>query len=191
MSEDFVGLREVKSMIDILSQAEVLLKAAGYRTWRSLQGADINVGFEDGSSIGFLYVFDTAAALLDTYESREETTLATYSSSLGQARAKALNVYSVFITSDDPGTDIQRRVLRVEENLHRTRKIARASVTSQRALEVALLPLLPIIARTQSKQSDYQERLANKITKAAGKPISQAFFGPASGEEIATMLQDS
>ncbi len=85
MSEDFARLREVKGMIDIQSQAEVLLKAAGYRTWRWLQGADIDVGFEDASSIGFLYVFDTAAALLDTYESREETTLAAYALSLRQA----------------------------------------------------------------------------------------------------------
>jgi hypothetical protein len=177
-------------MTDITAQAEAILKTAGYGTWQRHERAEITLGFEDESSIGFLYVFDTANALLSTYKSREEATLAAYTSALRSAGDKAWNVYSVFLTAEESKPDVERRVLRIEENLRRTRKIARASVRSERALEVALLPLLPLIARRESKPSDYSDRLERKIANANGRAVARAFFGAASSDEIARMLQD-
>lgn len=176
-------------MTDIMAQAEAMLKAAGYATWRRNERNETSLVLEDPSSIGFLYVFDTADALLRSYKLREEATLSAYASALRSAGDKAWNVYSVFLTAEECKADVERRVLRIEENLRRTRKIARASVTSERALEVALLPLLPLIARRESKLSDYSDRLERKIANVNGPAVARAFFGSASSDEVARMLQ--
>jgi hypothetical protein len=176
--------------MDIAGHAEALLRSAGYVTRREYYAGG-TLAFEDDAVIGFLFTFDSGIELLETYDGREAVALATNTPALLAAGEKAWNVYSVFLTAEECKSQTERRLLRIEENLKRTRKIARASVTSARALQAALLPLLPLVARSEWNHSDYVERLEKKIANASDRRIAKAFFGPASTDEIAGMLQGS
>lgn len=175
-------------MMDIATQAEVFLREAGYQTWVWTGASPSVTCFENSTIVGFLHVFDTAESLLANWEQAQARVLARHAASLRAAGAKAWNVYSVFLTSEQ-APNLRRNVERLEEDFSLTRKIARMGILISEDLEHALMPLAPIKAQPILKNASIEDRL-----RARAKDLSplalQAFLGSSSAAEVAEMLGD-
>jgi hypothetical protein len=115
------------NLMDILTQAEIILREAKYETWRWSGGPVPAMCFEDQSLMGFLHTFQSADALLQSWEKAQQISMAYHARTLRSAGDKAWNVYSVFLA--ERGSDkLNRRLDQIEEDFSLARKIARASI---------------------------------------------------------------
>jgi hypothetical protein len=174
--------------MDIHTQAEIVLRDAGYETW-SWTGSPPSVTcLENQTVIGFVHVFESGAELLEKWESDQQAVLARHSGALRAAGAKAWNVYSIFLTAD-PAPLHQRAVERIEENFSLTRKIARTSVRTPQDVERVLLPLVGVKAQPQLGDANFEARLRARLKDIPADALT-AFLGAIKAEEIARILGD-
>src|SRR5436853_7183694 len=113
--------------MDIETQAEMLLRQAGYETWPSKGGPVPCICFENEAVAGFIHIFATSDELLGGWREAQESALARHTPALRVAGEKAWNIYSVFVAAE-AGTIRTRDIERIEEDFTRTRKIARAGL---------------------------------------------------------------
>jgi len=173
-------------MNDIDKQAEIVLRNARYDTWSWSGETGPVVCFENNSIIGFVHVFPTARELIDGWEARQHITLSRCAASLRSSGSKAWNVYSVFLSPENPG-ELIRSIERVEEDFSQTRKIARAGVRSKEHVERALLPLLSIRTKPLLDAADVEGRIRARL-KNVPDEIATAFFADSASSDIARML---
>jgi hypothetical protein len=173
--------------MDIATQAELLLRDAGYESWQLTIASPPVLCFESATIIGFLHVFDTAAQLIDNWAAAQNLVLSRYAANLRHAGEKAWNVYSVFLTSER-NADKRRQVERLEEDFTLTRKIARTNLQLPEDVKVALMPLLPIRAQPTLSFDNVEDRLRAR-TKDVPTLALEGFLRGASAEEIAEMLR--
>ena len=175
--------------MDITYQVEIALRDAGYATWRARQGSNFVICFENPVLVGFVYVFDSAAALLTQWESTQKTVLKQYSGALRDAREKAWNVYSIFLTGEeDPSR--QRAIERLEENFALTRKIARGSIRTEKDVRHVLLPITSVQARPSLGATDFEDRLKNRLKEVSSEAV-RAFLADTDANEVAHILEES
>lgn len=172
--------------MDIATQTEILLRGAGYDTWMATTPAVIC--FENAAILGFVHVFPSADDLLAHWHEAQHNALSRHGPALRAAGAKAWNVYSVFLTKDQPSTQ-QFAIERIEEDFTLTRKIARAGVRTQDDLERTLLPLTGIRAQPLPSDADFEDRLRARL-RDVSPDVLAAFLGHASAEEVARILVD-
>jgi len=104
--------------MDIATQAEIVLREAGYDTW-AWTGASTEVTcFENTAIIGFVHVFRSPDELLERWEAAQQVVLSRHSAALRSAGAKAWNVYSVLL-AEEPTPSLQRAVERIGDALGR------------------------------------------------------------------------
>lgn len=173
-------------MTEIASQSEILLREARYETWVWSGASPPVLCFENATIIGFLHVFDTARDLLDRWEAGQARVLARHAASLRSAGAKAWNVYSVLLTSEQAPL-LRREVERLEEDFSLTRKIARCGVQLDEDIAQALMPLAPIKAQPMLDIASVEERVRARARDVQPRAL-QAFLGSPSPEEVAEML---
>jgi hypothetical protein len=174
--------------MDIATQAEIVLRGAGYETWPWTGASPAVTCFENAAVIGFVHVFSSADELLARWEVAQQAVLSRHSAALRAAGAKAWNVYSVFLAEEQAPTQ-QRAVERIEENFALTRKIARAGVHTQDDVESALLPLTAVKAQPILSDTDFQDRLRARL-KDVSEDALTAFLGATSAEEVAKILAE-
>lgn len=172
--------------MDIATQAEIVLRGAGYETWPAAGMLPAVTCFENAALIGFIHVFSSPDQLLSTWEEAQKAVLSRHGPALRLSGAKAWNVYSVFLTGDQAPT-LQRAVERIEENFSLTRKIARAGVRTQDDVEHALRPLTAVKARQILSDTDFQDRLCARLKDVSPNKLT-AFLGDTSAEQVATIL---
>lgn len=172
--------------MDIPTQAEVFLREAGYQTWVWTGALPAVTCFENSTIVGFLHVFDTAEDLLANWEDHQARVLARHAAALRAAGAKAWNVYSIFLTSEQASA-LRREVERLEEDFSLTRKIARAGIQLNEDLDHALMPLAPIKAQPMLENASVESRLRARAKDLPPLAL-QAFLGAASAAEVAEML---
>ena len=172
--------------MDIPTQAEVFLREAGYQTWVWTGASPPVTCFENPTIVGFLHVFDTADDLLAKWEDSQALVLSRHAAPLRAAGAKAWNVYSVFLTSEQAPT-LRREVERIEEDFSLTRKIARVAIQIGEDLDHALMPLAPIKAQPILENANVEDRLRARAKDLPPFAL-QAFLGPANAAEVAEML---
>lgn len=177
-------------MVELRPLIDFLLRQAGYRTEISKYSWASVLAFENESIIGFAFVFDKVTDLLAHWQAYEFNILRAKSKELVMAANKSWNVYCVFLTDADASEDEARQVLRIEENLERTRKIARAVINSEVAAREALLSLFPLQSHPKLSGSDYRDVLKERINVEFGSGISDALFGVANPDDVAQMLLD-
>jgi hypothetical protein len=172
--------------MDINTQAEVILREAGYDTW-AWTGVSPPVTCMEGSTIvGFLLVFGTAQELSDRWEEAQRRVLARHASALRAAGAKAWNVYSILLTSQlEPS--LQRRVEGLEEDFTLTRKIARTAIQTTADLANVLMPLVPIKAQPLLEMADVSDRIRSRAKDIPANALT-AFLGDLSAEDVAAIL---
>jgi hypothetical protein len=172
--------------MDIGTQAEVVLRKAGYETWPWTGAAVPCVCFENEVVVGFVHAFTTGDALLEGWRKAQEIALARYALVLRIAGDKAWNVYSVFV-AEEPSATRQREIERIEEDLTQTRKIARVGVQTVAELTRVLLPLLPVISQPVIGPADYEARLQNRLKDVSREAVT-AFLGAVDATDVARIL---
>jgi hypothetical protein len=175
--------------MDIQTQAEIVLRDAGYETW-SWTGSPPSVTcLENQTVIGFVHVFESGAELLEKWETDQQAVLARHSGALRAAGTKAWNVYSIFLTSEQAPPQQQRAVERIEEDFSLTRKIARTSVRTPQDVERVLLPLIGVKAQPLLGDANFEARLRTRLKDIPTEALT-AFLGPIRAEEVARILGD-
>lgn len=174
--------------MDVATQTEVLLREAGYETWTWTGVTPAVICFENAALIGFVHVFPSADDLLTRWQDAQSAVLSRHGPALRAAGAKAWNVYSVFLTTEQATTQ-QRAVERIEENFALTRKIARAGVRTQDDLERTLLPITAVRAQPLISETDFEDRLRARL-KNVSSDVLAAFLGPTPAEEVAKILAE-
>jgi len=171
--------------MEILSQAERLLREAGYRT-RLLQVPPTQVlCFEDDVAIGFVRVFDSPAVLIETWRDVERSDVVRHALQLRSAPRKAWNVYSVLLTSATVTASQAAEIDRIEEDFASTRKIVRGGIASPVDLEQALLPILPVRALTTFlSASDYEGRLRSHLNFLSSNLLDGVLRNVPAGEIV-------
>ena len=170
--------------MDIIAQADNVLRQGGYRT-RVLTGTPIALlSFEDDVIVGFLRAFGSAAELLAGWQSAERADLSRHATQLKAAPRKAWNIYSIFLT-EAPGSSAElREIDAIEEDFAATRKIARAGISTITELERTLLPVLPLrTTTTLTGISDHSAKLRSHLAFLPSE-VANAILSGASSAEI-------
>lgn len=173
--------------MDIFVQTEILLRDIQYETWTWTGLAGPVTCFESAALIGFVHVFDTADALLCNWRASQQAALARHAASLRAAGAKAWNVYSIFLTSDQ---DVRRarEIERIEEDFSLTRKIARASIVTTDDVEKALLPLLSFRSKPLLGMSNFETRLRTRLKDIPSEAVTAFINNETTPAEVARIL---
>jgi len=179
----------VQNLMDITTQAEVLLRVAGYETWTWAGSNPAVICFENSALIGFVHFFPSANELLERWHEAQNNVLAPHSHALRAAGAKAWNVYSVFLTEEKEPI-LQREIERIEEDFSLTRKIARSGVRTHEELERALLPLSVVHSQPLISESDFEDRLRLRL-KDVPPEVMVAFLSSTSADDVARILVEA
>lgn len=175
-------------MIDLVDQAQVLLRNAGYST-SPIEGEQGVLRFEDEVVLGFLHVFPDVKTLLSGWRTSEKALITRFAPQLRLSRDKAWNVYTVFVTEAvGEATDVHK-INAIEEDFVATRKIVRAGVRSSTDLHRALLPLLPLRAADDFKASDYETKIRSRLSMLPTQAVD-AILGSTDPEDIARILME-
>ena len=154
-------------MTDVLQIVAEVLEHAKFQTWRMEFSGHPSLGFEDENILGVVAAFESPQSLIDSWIEFENFMLARYGNNFRQAGEKAWNVYSVFLTSQEPSDSQARAIRAIEEDLRQTRKLAAHSLNSHQSVRSALLPILPLGPRPELSSIDSSERLAKRIENLA------------------------
>lgn len=179
--------QRVRALIDILTEAQGAFESAEYQTLR-WAGESPVLGFENSVVLGFVHVFDTPAALLSTWEQRSMAVLQRFAPLLRSGGAKAWNVYTVLLADAEGNDEEKIQLSKIEEDMSRTRKIARAGLSNRKALYDALLPLLPLAGKTHLGVVNFAAELERRADVPASS-IAALLLGE-STEKISDMLRD-
>src|ERR1700682_5685341 len=114
--------------MNLLNECQKLLSAAEFDIDSSHSDDLKRLAFESNTILGFVIVYETATELLTSWESDTETAIRTYQLSLTRARQKGWDTYVILLSRSNATRDEAVRLSRIEEDLHTTRKIARASI---------------------------------------------------------------
>ncbi|WP_018009531.1 hypothetical protein [Sinorhizobium medicae] len=144
--------------MDISTQAQIVLRDAKYETWTWPAPSGPVTCFESAAVMGFVYVFESAEALVTGWHDRMIATLTPYNAAFQAAGRKSWGVYSVFLTAQR-APSLARDLARIEEDIEHTRKIARTSVLTAEDVESLLLPLVGIRSQPKLVAADFKERL--------------------------------
>lgn len=174
-------------MIDIPTQAEIVLRGAGFETWPWQGQATQVTCFENPTVAGFIHVFPSVEVLVNTWQANERAVLGRFAAALRGAPAKAWNIYSVFLSSERASTQA-RSLERIEEDFALTRKIAKAGIETSADIERALLPLLAIKAQPVLGAADFEARLRARLIGTPEEAVA-ALLGDTAPEEIARILE--
>jgi hypothetical protein len=175
--------------MDIVTQAEIVLREAGYATWPWTGASPPVTCFENATLVGFVHVFGTARELLDNWEIAQQRVLARHAAGLRAAGAKAWNVYSVFLTSE-LAQDLQRSVEKLEENFSLTRKIARTGIQTGEDVSNVLMSLGPIKSQPLLENADLTDRVRARAKDIPGDALN-AFLNDLSPEDVVEILGSS
>jgi hypothetical protein len=172
--------------MDIATQAEIVLRGAGYDTWSWTGVSPAVTCFENAALIGFLHVFESAETLLTTWEAKQQVVLARHAASLRVAGAKAWNVYSIFLTAESVPLR-HKTIERIEEDFNLTRKIARPAIRTPDDLERVLLPLIAVKAQPMLGAANFEARLRSRLKEITPEAVT-AFLNETTADEVARIL---
>jgi hypothetical protein len=175
--------------MEIETQAEILLRGAGYTTYSPERAPTSVSKFESEALIGFLYVFNSPQELLQVWRQAQAQTLTRYQPTIRLAGDKAWNIYSVFLCQDE-SAELRPQIEAIEEDFSLTRKIARSGIRVPADLRWALLPLLPLSNHATIVESDYIARLQNRLKDVRPEGV-KAFLGSSTAIEVARILAGS
>jgi hypothetical protein len=147
--------------MQLLHEAESLLRAAGFRTARAPTMED-SIVFEDETVLGFVAVHAGIADMIAQWKAQQDAFLRTHAAGLRRDPSKAWNTYSVFLTAA-PVDQAAWEMLGIESDVAATRKIIRGGLITRADVREALAPLLPLVAGHTTAESSVDALLAEKL----------------------------
>lgn len=178
-------------MTDLVSNVQITLQSAGYKTWLISGDEFPTTGFEDDATLGFVLVFETAEALLQNWQQREMSLLLKHAINLRRAAEKAWNVYGIFLTAAAANQTQVRQIQQIEEDLERTRKIAAAQVQTSEDVVQALLPLMPIQYAPRLDDENVAVRLRRRLEVVAPTVVETVFGSDPIPQDIMRLLKSA
>jgi len=172
--------------MDILTQAEIVLRNAQYDTWSWSAPSGPVTCFESAAVMGFVHVFESADALMAEWQVSQKAALLRHAAFLRGAGTKSWNVYSVFLTAQR-APSLARAIERIEEDFTLTRKIARTSVTTAEDVERSLLPLMGIRSQPMLGASNFEDRLRARLKDVPTDAVT-AFLNETPSADVARIL---
>lgn len=177
-------------MNNLLESGSSLLSEAGYSTETIDLGGRTAVIFENETVIGFVWSFDTPAALIDNWADVSDATIEHHQLGLRRAGRKAWNTYIVLLATGEADYAQLSMLSEIEENLVGTRKIARAGVEGLPDVKIALLPLLPLQSAPKLETVDMPSEIRQRATELHS-PAIDAFLSTADESVVMQILEDS
>jgi hypothetical protein len=144
--------------------------------------------FEDDSLFGFVILYDNVNDLLSAWKSQQTYFIQRHASTLRRANMKTWNCYAVFLSSESAPDGQRAALAEIEEDLSLTRKLVADGISTQRDVQRALLPILPIqnpAVASSSTALDLSARLDSWSAHAV-----RALEGDATATEILEILWD-
>ena len=166
---------------------ETVLKNGGYRCRMSPYDQNILL-FEDDSLFGFVVLYDSVEVLLETWKSTQAHFIQRHASSLRRTNMKTWNCYAAFLSSGTAAENQKAALSVIEEDLSLTRKLVADGISTQRDVQRALLPVLPIqnpSVASSSTALDLATRLDNWSVQAV-----RALEGDTTAREVFEILWD-
>jgi hypothetical protein len=146
--------------------------------------------FEDNTVIGFVIVYETAAALLSNWRTASDGLMLEHTELLGAAGPKAWNTYLVLLAADEAGFGEALALGQVEEDLEGMRKIARAGIAGPTAARGALLPLLPFRAAPVLEPVDMPAEIRERASDLDPEVV-RAFLSRADPALVLQIVEDN
>jgi hypothetical protein len=174
--------------MDLKYESQRLLEQSGYNTAR-LPENDLIV-FEDETLIGFINVLEKADDILKTWEKSQDIFLTRNAVRLRSFPAKAWNVYSVFLSTDNLAAKQQTELTQIEEDFRGSRKIAQVGITSLDELFSALAPLLPIKNLVALHDFDSRPRLESRLSFLKPSELSALHKADAAATIMEILLEE-
>jgi hypothetical protein len=178
--------------MDLISASGSLLsEEAGFAVGEFESNGRRFLGFEDITTLGFVFAYGTAHELLSSWERDLDGAIRDFKFGLRAAGKKAWNVYAVLL-SEGVAIDFESVALTgIEENLSGTRKIARAGVSTGTSLKEALLPLIPIQAAPSLPAVDTAAEIEIRTTELSAR-IRQGFLSQTVNElQLLNIIEES
>ena len=171
--------------MNLYNEARRLLESSKYRTFPGPN--EQTFFFEDASLVGFVWIADTTATLIEQWERKQSDFLHQKDRQLRQSKEKSWNVYSVLLSGPEPTEPELSKLHKIEEDFRATRKIAKSGIRTLSHLTLALLPLLIIQSLVQLERDDSQERLRERLSRLDRQTLD-AIVGQDKPEEAARMI---
>jgi hypothetical protein len=175
-------------MIDILTMSAELLTESGFTTSHIQVSKREAIAFEDPTVLGFLFDYSTPQALLDSWVSDTNRTIADHQMALRRAGQKAWNTYAVMLAAEPADYQGLVALAGIEEDLTGTRKIVRAGIQSMADLRVALLTLLPIQSAPKLEAVDLVAEIRIRTSGMSARAID-AFLSNAEESVVLQVLE--
>jgi hypothetical protein len=140
---------------------ESVLEQAGFRCRISSYDPSV-LWFEDDSILGFVGIFDTAEEMVKSWSNKQATFIQRNAAALRRSNLKAWNCYAILLCAEQVNLEGRQLFAEIEGDLSLTRKIVAEGISTQRDLQRALLPILPIQNRAlvaASESLDLESRL--------------------------------
>lgn len=176
-------------MMDLLTESEELLRAAGFVTQRATVDSRDTLVFEDSTVVGFMFVYGDARSLLSAWEADSIQMVSKYQFGLRRAAKKAWNLYAIFVSADPADSSLSAGLNAIEEDLTGMRKIARAGVSNSGELREVLLPLLPLHAAPRMQAVEIRDEIRLRATEIERR-VLDAFLSDSDDGSVLQVLED-
>ena len=152
-------------MSRMLDEIRSLLVQNSYRARPLTVDDQSAVCFEGETTMGCVFWFESADELVRGWQGLESAFLRTNAIGLRKAGEKTWNIYTVFLAGARASVEIERQLVVIEEDLSRTRKVARCGVIDDTSAADGLLPLLKLQRQAVLGQDDVIGAVRSRLEK--------------------------
>ena len=176
-------------MSDLLALGTEVLRNFGYNVVAFEREGRTVACFEDESTLGFLFDYPDAEALLSAWTVDIAKAAAGQSLALRRSGQKAWNVYAIFLGGGSPSETDAMRLSLIEEDLTATRKIARAGLHDAPDVREALLTLLPLQNAPLLEAVDMPEEIRLRASELSPRALD-AFLSDSDASVVLQVLEE-
>ena len=176
-------------MSDLLALGTEVLRNFGYSVITFDHEGRTAACFEDETTLGFVFAYPDADALLSTWEPDIAKAASRQSFALRRSGQKAWNVYAILLGGGNANEADAMRLSFIEEDLTATRKIARAGLKDTSDVREALLTLLPLQNAPLLEAVDMPEEIRLRASELSPRALD-AFLSDSDESVVLQVLEE-
>lgn len=176
-------------MSNLLDLSCDVLRSFGYSVITFDHEGGTAACFEDETTLGFVFAYADADALLSMWAPDIAKAAARQSLALRRSGQKAWNVYAIFLGGGNANETDAMRLSFIEEDLTATRKIARAGLRNSSDVREALLTLLPLQNAPLLEAVDMPEEIRLRASELPAR-VLDAFLSASDESVVLQVLEE-
>lgn len=176
-------------MSDLLVLGSEVLRSFGYSVMTFEHEGRTAACFEDETTLGFVFTYTDADALLSMWAPDMAKATARQSLALRRSGQKAWNVYAIFLGGGSANEADAMRLSFIEEDLTATRKIARAGLKDSSDVREALLTLIPLQNAPLLEAVDMPEEIRLRASELPAR-VLDAFLSDSDESVVLQVLEE-